>query len=74
MTMKTKQKTLSTKAKAAIRAYVQVRARKRGNFLHFLVEDTLKADRMPRNQLYDYLKRKGWHWNARLGLWIEKNR
>lgn len=70
--MKTKQKTISRKAKEAITKYVSIRAEKRGRYLFQLIDDTLKADRMPRTDLYEWLKRKGYRWNPTVGIWYKQ--
>lgn len=64
------QKPLTKKARAAIERYVLIRAQRRGNYLHMLVDDTLKADRMDRDKLYNWLEKKGWRWLAVSGTWV----
>lgn len=57
---------LTKKAKRAIEAYVNVQAERRGTFLQVAAEATLKADRMKRKDLYDYLQRRGYRWRGDL--------
>jgi hypothetical protein len=57
---------LTRKARQAIHTYVWHQAKKHNVSIgDFLIEWTLKADRMPREDLYAYLQKKGYRWNGR---------
>lgn len=64
-----KHRPLTKKARAAIEKYVNVQAERRGTYLHVAIEATLKADRMERENLYDYLQRRGYRWNRGFCRW-----
>jgi hypothetical protein len=68
---------LTRKARAAIKLYVDLKS---PEGLYFLREDgidcVLKADRMPREKLYEYLENKGYKWKTDKGYgdgyWVKK--
>lgn len=62
---------LTAKRRAAILRYV-VLTTKRMPVIYFGVDQTLKAERMPSTQLYQWLDRKGYRWESKAKIWIEK--
>jgi hypothetical protein len=60
---------LTKKAKRAIVAFVEHKTK---NFphLYYAIDQTLKAERMHRSKLYEWLESKGYRWDSRVGLWI----
>jgi hypothetical protein len=65
---------LTVKAKAAIVRYVEIQGRNVGYMQHFMVGLTLKADRMPRSELYGWLERRGYRWDPKYGFWLKKDK
>jgi hypothetical protein len=61
---------LTAKRKAAIHAYVRHKG-KEAPFLFIAVEDTLKAERMKAESLYQWLESKGYRWESRAKVWRE---
>lgn len=71
MATQVKRQPLTAKAKAAIFAYVMYFGERKGQYLHFLVQYTLKAERMDRDNLYQWLEEHGYRWKPRAGKWIK---
>jgi hypothetical protein len=63
---------LTAKAKSAIEKYVHIQGVRKGYYVYVLVDACLKADRMPREELYSYLSNKGFKWDQRFKQWIPK--
>jgi len=56
---------LTKKRKQAIIKYVIVKALKgQGNFVPVIIENTLKAERMKADTLYEWLQKRGYRWNG----------
>ncbi len=62
---------LTAKRKAAIFRYV-VLTTKKLPVLYFGVEQTLKAEKMPSERLYQWLQSKGYKWCPKSKIWTEK--
>ncbi len=62
---------LTAKRRAAILRYV-ILTTKKMPLLIFGVDQTLKAERMPAARLYEWLERKGYHWDSKAKSWIER--
>lgn len=62
---------LTKKALAAIDRYATIKA---GGFPihHVMVRCVLKAERMRRADLYQWLQKEGYQWKPKIGLWILK--
>lgn len=71
MPTQVKRQALSKKAKAAILTYVLYFGERKGQYLHVLVEYTLKAERMDREKLYQWLDEHGYRWRPRYEKWMK---
>lgn len=58
---------LTKKAKAAIYTFVHLAGQQKGQYTFVLVEATLKAERMKREQLYQWLEERNYRWKN--GTW-----
>lgn len=65
-------KPLNAMAKAAIMAYVNYWASREGQFFHVAVERAVKAERMERAKLYEFLRGKGYSYNRAGARWIKR--
>jgi len=65
-------KPLNAMAKAAIMAYVEHWMGREGHFTHVAVERAVKAERMERAKLYEFLRGKGYSYNRAAARWIKR--
>lgn len=63
---------LTKKALAAISLFASIKAGSRF-FHHDMVRFVLRAERMRRKDLYEWLESKGYKWDSRTGVWKSDN-
>lgn len=60
---------LTKKRRAAIYAYVVEHTV--GGSITSVIDATLKADRMPPDELYTWLKNRRYKWNPKISFWVK---
>ena len=65
---------LTQKAKAAIQKYVVLKSQKTMPLIGFLIEYTLEAERMKRDDLYKWLEKKGYFWLSSAAMWANEKK
>lgn len=65
-----KREPLTRKARAAIDKRVELLEKKHGYINCLVIGEVLKADRMPRHKLYEWLEARGYRWNR--GCWQKR--